>query len=446
MSKQKLQTTPNLFLDGVEIKLGVPICSSLVVGNMVGSGIFVLPATLATLGIYALIPWTLACLTALGLAIIFARLAKRNPEAGGPISYTSFFWGRTIGGVVSWSYWLSLVIGNSAVAYTFAHYFSGMFPATTGITVPLVSIAIIWLLTSLNIRTTTGAARMQFGSTILKIIPLAILIAVAIPQAEGILLAPPSQAPDTLAMIPMAGLLIWAFVGLESATIPADITKNPQRTIPRATIYGTVFVCGLYLLIILISIVTVPGDQLAASSTPLALVASKALGQVGNILVRAAAILCMLSALNGFILISGYLMKAAALNGFMPGFLGELSGKGNTPRNGLYAGAVVSTLFILLSTRSEFLDDFVLLTALATSAMFLPYALCCIAEMVTTWREKRSGVVACLAVSILSVLVISVLLSAVILAKNYLYFGGWIVLVAVLGGCSAHYFNKDRTP
>jgi len=445
MSQQQLQTTPTNFLDGVEIKLGVPICSSLVVGNMVGSGIFVLPATLAELGIYALIPWAIACCTALGLAIVLARLAKRNPEAGGPISYTSFFWGRSMGGVVSWSYWFSLVIGNSAVAYTFSQYFSGLFSATTGLIVPLVAIVIIWLLTLLNIRTTLGAVRIQFGSTILKIIPLAILIAVALPQAEGVLLAPSAQAPDTLAMMPMAGLLIWAFVGLESATIPADITKNPRQTIARSTIYGTAFVCGLYLLIILVSIATVPANELAGSPTPLALVATKVMGTGGNILVRVAGILCMLSALNGFILISGYLMRAAALNNFMPGFLGELSGKGNTPRNALYAGAVVSTMLILLSTKAEFLDEFVWLTALATSAMFLPYGLCCVAEMVTTWRDDHSGVMGGIGLSIVCLLVITVFTAAVILSNNYLYFGGWIALVALLGVGSAKLFASESS-
>ena len=113
----------------------------------------------------------------------------------------------------------------------------------------------------------------------------------------------------------------------------------------------------------------VPVDELANFTVPLVLVATKTIGAAGRMVVTPAGILCMLAALNGFILISGYLARAAALNSFFPHRLGLLSGKGNTPRQAIYAGAIISTLVILLSTRKILLDEFTLLTVLAATAM-----------------------------------------------------------------------------
>jgi APA family basic amino acid/polyamine antiporter len=434
MSKRKLQTTSPTHFEGIEIKLGVPICTSLVVGNMVGSGIFLLPATMASLGSYVFIPWFIACAVALGLALMFARLSRRRPGAGGPISYTFFSFGRYVGGVVAWSYWLAVVIGNSAVAYTFAYYIGEFFPKLSGgVAVPIISITIIWFLTLLNARTATGAARLQLVSAVLKIIPLLILLVFALPQVDSSLLAPPPQPLNLFSILPMAGLLIWAFIGFESATIPADITDQPEKTIPRATILGTSFVCVLYLLIMLATVGTVPTDMLADSSVPLVLVASKTIGAGGQMVVTLAGILCMLASLNGFILISGYLARAAALNGFFPHRLGLLSGAGNTPRHAFFAGAIIATLIILLSTRNMFLNGFVLLTALATTAMFIPYILSCAAEVLSSWREKESGVPVCIAVSLLAILILCFLVFAIMMAKNYIYFAVWIVFMMVLG-------------
>lgn len=445
MSANKLETASPAHLEGIEIKLGVPICTSLVVGNMVGSGIFVLPATMASLGSYVFIPWIIACLVALGLAVLFARLSSRSPEAGGPMSYAFSAFGTYTGGIIAWSYWLSIVIGNSSVAYTLAYYLGELVPALRGSAISIVAIAAIWLLSALNMLTVTGAARLQLVSTVLKLIPLIILLIFALPQLDTTLLAVPAQPLETFSIFPLAGFIIWAFVGLESATVAADITKNPAKTIPRATVIGTLLVCLLYLCIILATTGTVPAEELAGSSAPLALVAAKTMGPKGGLIVTIAGILCMLAALNGFILVSGYLARSAARKGVFPRRIGVLSGGGNTPVHAFLAGAMTSTLFILLSTRMTLLDEFTLVTALATTAIFIPYAFSCAAEVVSCWRQGKSGTPVCIAVSILSVVIVLHLILAVMMSKNSIYFGLWIIFVVLLGLVSGKKGKSENT-
>lgn len=433
MSEQKLHTSISAHLEGIEKKLGVGICSSLVVGNMVGSGIFLLPATMATIGSYVLIPWFFACCIAMGLAVVFARLAKRRPDSGGPISYVFFSLGRNVGGIVAWSYWLSIVIGNSAVAYTFAYYVSVFFPGLSGQSVPIIAIAAIWLLTLLNVRTTVGAARLQLVSAVLKIIPLVILLFVALPQVDRSLLTPPPEPFQVFSVVPIAALLIWAFIGLESATISIEVISQPEKTVPKATVLGTLFVCLLYLLIMVATVGVVPREELTSSTAPLLLLASKTIGREGEMVITLAGVLCMFAALNGYILISGYLGRTAARLGFFPSALQRLSGAGKTPMIALYAGAIISTIVILLSTRKVFYSEFLQLTIMATSAMFIPYTLSCIAEVMRSFQDENCSYVVRVVILLLVALIVSFLVFAVVSAKNVLFLVVWATSMVVIG-------------
>ncbi|MBW8860070.1 MAG: amino acid permease, partial [Caulobacter sp.] len=161
--------------------LGFWMCTALVVGNMIGSGVFMLPASLAPYGWNAVFGWLLTIGGALALAFVFAGLAREFPKAGGPYAYTQEAFGPLVGFMVAWSYWISLWVGNAAIATGAISYLSAIFPAIAR--VPgmhlLITLGAVWLLVGVNIAGARLAGGVQVATTVLKLLPLAAVAGLA---------------------------------------------------------------------------------------------------------------------------------------------------------------------------------------------------------------------------------------------------------------------------
>ncbi|HWT52879.1 MAG TPA: amino acid permease, partial [Caulobacter sp.] len=148
--------------------LGLWMCAALVVGNMIGSGVFMLPASLAPYGWNAVIAWLLTIGGALCLAYVFARLAQAFPRAGGPFAYTEEAFGRPAGFLVAWSYWISVWVSNAALAIAAVSYLSVFLPAlakTPGLPA-VVTVAVVWLATAVNCAGARSAGWTQVVTTV----------------------------------------------------------------------------------------------------------------------------------------------------------------------------------------------------------------------------------------------------------------------------------------
>src|SRR5882724_3979154 len=205
--------------------LGFWMCVALVVGNSIGSGVFLLPASLAPYGLNSVVAWGFTASGAIALAIVFARLSRAYPQAGGPYAYVHVAFGPLIAFIVAWGYWISIWVGNVALATAGVSYLSPLMPwiAEKPGASALVTLLLLWLLTFVNWCGIKASGWVQSVTTVLKILPL---IAVA---ALGLLAARPGN-PTAALQIPLsvsgvtaaATLTLWAMLGLESATIPAD--------------------------------------------------------------------------------------------------------------------------------------------------------------------------------------------------------------------------------
>ncbi len=155
-------------------QLGLWMCTALVVGNMIGSGIFLLPAALAEYGPISIGGWLVTCTGAMVLALIFGRLARIVPKTGGPYAYTRAGFGDFAGFLIAWGYWIALWAGNAAVAVAFAAYMGFLFPVIGESQIAGLATALgaIWLLTWVNARGVAAAGAVQLITTILKVVPL----------------------------------------------------------------------------------------------------------------------------------------------------------------------------------------------------------------------------------------------------------------------------------
>ncbi|MBN9669633.1 amino acid permease [Roseibium aggregatum] len=370
--------------------LGLIACTALVVGNMIGSGVFLLPASLAGFGAISLYGWTLTSLGAITLALVFGRLARLTAKPGGPYTYTREGFGDFAGFLIAWGYWIALWSGNAAVAVAFVGYLAFLFPAIGENSLYGLGTALtaIWVLTMVNIRGVKEAGFVQVLTTVLKVLPL-----LAIGLFGWFWLQPEHFTPmnvsgksDIAAISATAALTLWAYLGLESATVPAGNVYRPEVTIPRATIIGVVFAAAIYISVTAVAIGVLPGARLAASAAPLADVASSMWGVTGGVLVAAGAVVSTFGTLNGFTLLSGQVPYGAALDRVFPDIFAKVTASG-TPANALVISNLLASILIVMNFSKGLVEAFTFIILLATMASLVPYAFCAAAEIVI--RLKR---------------------------------------------------------
>ncbi|HAA23719.1 MAG TPA: amino acid permease, partial [Cytophagales bacterium] len=257
--------------------LGFWFLLALVMGNMIGSGIFLLPASLAPYGLHSLWGWGLSTLGALALAFTFSQLSRSIPLAGGPFAYTRSTFGDFAGFFITWGYWISLWVGSAAIAVAFTSYSSYFFPALSAVPWQgaVYTVGAIWLVTVFNLQGLASAGRFQMVSMVIKLLPLVLMAGVGIFFFDTPNIQPtlgPSIQPGTgwSASSAVAALTLWSFLGLESATVPERRIKNARRNIPRATLIGTLVASALFILSSTAVMGLVPTETLATSEAPFA--------------------------------------------------------------------------------------------------------------------------------------------------------------------------------
>lgn len=327
--------------------LGLWAAMALVIGNMIGSGIFLLPASLAPFGGISIVGWLFTATGAPFLALLFAKLASLVPKVGGPYTYTRLGFGDFAGYWIAWGYWISVWSGNAAIAVALVSYLQGVIPVL-GLSLWLsaaVAIGLIWLVTWINVMGIKQAGVFQVITIIMKLVPLVAIATIGLFYINWSHFVPfnPSGMSPFAAITAVATLTLWAFLGVESATIPADDVENPGKTIPRATILGTIVTALIYIL----STVAVMGiillAQLGKSNAPYAAAAGSIWGQWAFYLVVIGAVISCLGTLNGWTLIQGQIPMAVARDRLFPKEFGKMS-KHGVPAFGIIISSVLVTL------------------------------------------------------------------------------------------------------
>lgn len=357
--------------------LGLVMATALVVGNMIGSGVYLLPASLAPYGWNVIPAWGLTILGGLAVATVFGGLARSRPQAGGPYAYTQAAFGPGVGFFIAWAYWISLFVGNAAIAVAAVSYLSAFIPmvATNALLSTTITIALVWTMTAINLRGVGTAGKVQLITTVLKVLPLIAVVAIAaiVAPAGGLALPDPLRPPITATTISTAATVtLWALLGLESATVPAGQVVDPERTIPRATIGGTALTGFIYLFACTAVILLLSPMQAAQSAAPFADVIGRYWGPNAGHIVAAFAMISALGALNGWILLQGEMPAAMAAGGVFPRALAKLSSKGVPVRAHLLSSSLV-TIVLLFNASKTTVALFTFVALLATTASLVMY-------------------------------------------------------------------------
>lgn len=370
-------------------QIGLVTVTTLVLGNMIGSGVFLLPASLAPYGGYSLAGWLISAAGALLIAGVFFRLSKRAPRAGGPYAYSREAFGDCVGFLVAWVYWIALVGGNATIAVAFASYMSVFVPAlgTHPLYGALTAMAALWILVGVNVAGVRSAGGVQVATTILKILPLVALVLFGFTRFDPRLLAPGPQAGPPLAAINICvAATLFAFVGVESATIPAGHVRDPDKTIPRATVLGTAIAAALYIACTTVVMGLLPASELAQSQAPFAAAGRLLWGGWAGWLIAAAAAISCFGALNGWTLIAGQFPQAVAKDSLFPKLFARESARG-TPTPALLIAGALNSLMVLANYSHGMVAMFTFMVLLTTLGNVVCYLFCAMADVVLAHRS-----------------------------------------------------------
>lgn len=357
-------------------QLGFWMCLALVVGNMIGSGIFLLPANLAPLGMNAIWGWVITIGGALCLASVFAALAKAMPDAGGPYDYVSRAMGPPPAFFVMWSYWISTWVTNAAIAIAAVSYLSSLAPgAFAAPAVPaLVAIGFVALFTVVACTGARVSGGVQILTSVLKIMPLIAAMVIALFVIGGgdrpAQFAPTPVTPNGIAAA--AALTLWAMLGFECATVPAARVRDPERTIARATLIGTLAVGLIYLAASSAVFLLLPADVAAKSPAPFADLVGHFWGPGAATLVVFFAAISCLGALNGWVLLQGEVPLALARRGVFPKWFGKVNSRG-MPVQAQLTGSLLSAALIAANYTKGLTELFAFIALLATVATLVLY-------------------------------------------------------------------------
>lgn len=373
--------------------LGIWRATSLVTGNIVGVGLFMLPAALGIYGSVGLLGWILTSLGSICLALIFARLAHAYPKIGGPYAYSREAFGDFVGFQMAWSYWVGTWASNAAIATALVSYLSVFYPELST-NAPLafgVAMGTVWLFTGINIMGVKAAGTVQLLTTILKILPLAIIGIFGLPQInlDHFLPINPSGMPFWTALSSAAALTLFSFLGLESATIPAEDVENPEITIPRATIMGTLLAAVIYIGTMIVILGMLAPAELSQSLAPFADAAEHIFGPAAKPFVAAAAIISALGTLNGWILVQGQMPVAAARDGLFPAFFDKHT-KNGSPYLALLVSSVLMSCMLYMNYEAGLVEQFTSIVAFTTFAVLLPYLYSTVAELYLLFTQPQT--------------------------------------------------------
>ena len=373
--------------------LGFWTCVALVIGNTIGSGVFLLPTSLAPLGKNSLLGWVLTTAGALGLVVLFTQLSRAHPAAGGPYAYTRLAFGPFAAFVVAWGYWISIWVGNVTIATGLVSYLSPFVPQLS--TMPALSAAVVlgflWGLTLVNWYGVKASSWITSASTVLKLIPLIAVAAVGLmtvrpASVAGLAGAPLSLDSTTAAMT----LVLWALLGLESATIPADKVRNPGTTIPRATLVGGVLTAGICFLACTTVLLRVPPETLAHSDAPFADLARQLWGPGVAKIVALFVAVSAFGCLNGWVWLQAELPYVMAGSGVFPRVFARESSR-RTPGFALFFTSGLVTVMILMTYQQTMAEIFKFMALLSTTACLVMYALCSLALLRLTFTGRMAG-------------------------------------------------------
>jgi amino acid transporter len=356
---------------------------SIAVGCAIGSGVFMMPTLLAPYGMLGLAGWLTAGAGSLLIVLSLSRLARRIPKLGGPYAYVRAGLGDFAGFLIAWTYWIACIAAVAGIAIAFVGYLGFFFPFITESSVIslLVALVLVWSLVALNMRSVDGSGTFQVATTLLKILPLLVMIVMGFIHMEPEIMPPlnPTELHPIALLATVTTLVMWSFTGIETAAVPADNMAEPDKLIPRILLASVLTILVIYFLVSVTIAMVVPADELLVSTAPFSLAASKMMGPIGGAFITIGALISTLGSLNANTLTAGNIPLAAAKDHLFPVRFATVSQAGTPTFSLMVAGCFVTALLLFNYTKG-LVEAFTFMAMLSTLSTLMAYAFSAVAE------------------------------------------------------------------
>jgi APA family basic amino acid/polyamine antiporter len=378
-------------------KLGLAHSTALVTGSIIGVGIFSLPYAVASYGPISLVALGVATVGAVALALMFAAMSRRMPAGGGPYAYARAAFGDGWGFSQAWLYWITAWAGNAAIAVGWVFYVEKFLNkgGATGWSIVL-ALAGLWIPAAVNLTGVRNMGVFQVWTTVLKFVPLALMATAGLFFVKAGNFTPWNTSGDSSisAIGGAMAICLFSYLGVETAAVAAAQVRDPERNVPRSTIYGTLGSALVYLLSMVAVFGIMPASALAQDSNKASYsaAADSVIGGswAGN-LVALAVVISGIGALNGWTMICAEMPLAAAKDGLFPRRFGVLSGR-KVPAFGIIASTFLASVAVIISylgtNGATVFTTLVLMTGITAA---IPYAFSALAQLKWRWQDHQKG-------------------------------------------------------
>jgi basic amino acid/polyamine antiporter, APA family len=373
---------------------GLTTATALIIGSIIGVGIFNLPTSLATYGPISLVSMGLTTVGALALAVLFASLSRRLPADGGPYAYSRVAYGNRVGFANAWSYWITAWAGNAAIAVGWVLYVEQF--VNTGhkkiFSILLVLVG-LWVPAVINLSGVKNMGLMQVVTTILKFFAVGFIAIVGLFYIKSVNYHPFNVSGLSTVSAIGGGMAIalFSYLGVECASVAAGKVRNPDRNVPRATILGTLATAVVYMLSLVAVFGILPAATLAKSTAPFSdavntMFGGTAGGKVMSILV----IISGIGALTGWTMICAEMPLAAAKDGLFPDRFKRVN-KADVPAFGIIASTTLASIAMIVnylgSSGATAFTTLVLMTGITAA---IPYGFSALAQIKWRWADHKT--------------------------------------------------------
>jgi basic amino acid/polyamine antiporter, APA family len=379
---------PSPSQEGASRGFGLPTATALIVGSIIGVGIFNLPSSLAPLGPITLVSMVLTTVGALALALLFAALSRRMPAGGGPYAYARSAFGNGLGFANAWSYWITAWAGNAAIAVGWVLYVEHFINKGQNkvITVLLVLVG-LWLPALINLSGVRNMGSTQVVTTVLKFLGVGFVAFVGLFYINTANFTPFNLSGE--GAIPAIGsgmaICLFSYLGIETAAVAAAKVKDPDRNVPRSTVLGTIACAVVYVLSLFAVFGIVPGKTLSTSTAPFSDAVNLMFGGTwaGNVM-AVIVIISGLGCLNGWTMICAEMPLAAANDGLFPERFKRMS-KAGVPAFGIIASTALASIAMVINyLGSSGANAFTVLVLMTGITAAIPYGFSALAQI--KWR------------------------------------------------------------
>ena len=359
-------------------KIGVVQLTILTMVNMMGSGIIMLPTKLAEIGTISIVSWLVTAVGSTALAYAFAQCGMFSKKSGGMGGYAEYSFGKAGNFMANYTYGVSLVIANTAIAISAVGYGSEFLGATLSpLSIALWTIFTLWLATVLNFggaRITGNISSFTIWGVIIPVVGISIIGWKWFDGSMYVNSWNPHNVPTFEAIGVSISMTLWAFLGLESACANADAVENPEKNVPIAVLGGTLGAAVIYIVSTNVIAGIVPNLELANSTAPFGLAFAHMFDETVGKVIMVLMVMSCFGSLLGWQFTIAQVFKSSAEEGYFPAFFKKVTSK-DAPVVGMITITALQTLLSLMTISPSLNKQFNVLVDLAVVTNVIPYLL-----------------------------------------------------------------------